>query len=557
MKNKAMMIGLAISMLILLLVSVADAFETHNGGQSFTELRTEISDGRYENLKTHPWFTFQSIAIVNQTRTITAEERTIIVMGSIAEDHDMSDQITAQAQSHNRYTEIEDEETRLSVDRHYHRAQNHFYSGGYTAGSPATGRLEMADPINIWGLYEDRESAVFWALNSSINNMSISQLNSNSSVARKMRILGHLLHILQDMGVPEHVRNDGHIINKSNIEKYLGSLSYDAHGTGMNMAIAPVQKGSLNAYFEDLAAFTRSNFFSDDSIFDASIERPSLENTIQNYHHEQNSGHYVTSTLVLENQRPVRLAQYNFAGYVRHANTRVIKLKHRIYPVLKNISEWPRGYAEAASSKDYLIISDSVVSDYWNYMRPMIISYSAGFANLFHDIYIETQSQYTIAGQVTTSGGAGLGGVTVTMTDGINLITTQTLSDGSYRFNNVANGLYTVTPSISGYGFSPSYHSVSVSGVNVSGQNFTATSLGNIVWGWVPVNQTYASISINGCNGINYTVIWANHSNLYDILLTYAGRNIRLRDVVFEGSANGWIEIGGWSAIESAEACLY
>src|SRR5207302_9223537 len=47
-------------------------------------------------------------------------------------------------------------------------------------------------------------------------------------------------------------------------------------------------------------------------------------------------------------------------------------------------------------------------------------------------------------------------------------------SSGNFSFGGLANGTYTVTPSKSGYTFSPTNQTVTVSGANVGGIAFTA-----------------------------------------------------------------------------------
>jgi hypothetical protein len=80
---------------------------------------------------------------------------------------------------------------------------------------------------------------------------------------------------------------------------------------------------------------------------------------------------------------------------------------------------------------------------------------------------------YSVSGTITLSG-SGLSGVTVTA--GASSGTTN--SSGAYTISGLANGTYTVTPSLSGYTFSPTSQSVTVSGANVTGINFTATATG-------------------------------------------------------------------------------
>jgi len=81
---------------------------------------------------------------------------------------------------------------------------------------------------------------------------------------------------------------------------------------------------------------------------------------------------------------------------------------------------------------------------------------------------------YSISGTVSKSGGGGLAGVTMTRTGGVTT-TTTTDSSGVYKFTGVLNGTYTVTPSMTGYSFTPANWPVTISGADATGQNFTAT----------------------------------------------------------------------------------
>ena len=82
-------------------------------------------------------------------------------------------------------------------------------------------------------------------------------------------------------------------------------------------------------------------------------------------------------------------------------------------------------------------------------------------------------STYSLSGTVTENG-SGLSGVTVTA--GSKSATTS--ASGSYTISGLADGTYTVTPSKSGYTFSPSSQSVTISGANKTGIDFTATASG-------------------------------------------------------------------------------
>ena len=81
---------------------------------------------------------------------------------------------------------------------------------------------------------------------------------------------------------------------------------------------------------------------------------------------------------------------------------------------------------------------------------------------------------YRITGQIT-SNSTGLAGVTVSLS-GESTAETTTDSSGNYSFTGQSNGDYTVTPSLSGYVFSPSDPVITISHRDEAGIDFTATA---------------------------------------------------------------------------------
>ena len=87
-------------------------------------------------------------------------------------------------------------------------------------------------------------------------------------------------------------------------------------------------------------------------------------------------------------------------------------------------------------------------------------------------------STYSISGTITKSGGGALAGVIITLS-GAGSGTATTDESGNYTLSGLANGSYTITPSLSGYTFSPAIKAVTVNGANVTAINFTATANSN------------------------------------------------------------------------------
>ncbi len=80
---------------------------------------------------------------------------------------------------------------------------------------------------------------------------------------------------------------------------------------------------------------------------------------------------------------------------------------------------------------------------------------------------------YSISGTIT-AGGSSLSGVTVSTGSA----SATTNSSGTYTISGLGNGTYTVTPSLSGYTFSPASQSVTINGANKTGINFAGTASG-------------------------------------------------------------------------------
>jgi hypothetical protein len=78
---------------------------------------------------------------------------------------------------------------------------------------------------------------------------------------------------------------------------------------------------------------------------------------------------------------------------------------------------------------------------------------------------------FSISGTITpTAGGSG---ATVTLSGATTASTTADVA-GNYTFSGLANGTYAVTPSHTGYTFSPTSQAATVNGANVTGINFAA-----------------------------------------------------------------------------------
>lgn len=99
---------------------------------------------------------------------------------------------------------------------------------------------------------------------------------------------------------------------------------------------------------------------------------------------------------------------------------------------------------------------------------------------------------YNISGSII-----GASGVTVTLS-GDKSATTTTDSDGKYSFSGLNNGSYRITPSISGYSFSPSYIDTTINNADSNGINFSANQADKYSIAGTITGATAVTINLSG-----------------------------------------------------------
>ncbi len=116
-------------------------------------------------------------------------------------------------------------------------------------------------------------------------------------------------------------------------------------------------------------------------------------------------------------------------------------------------------------------------------------------ANVTAATFTATQQTWTISGSVGTGGS----GATIALT-GASTATTIASTSGAYSFTGLANGSYTITPSLSGHTFSPASVAVTVSGANVTAATMTATPQTWTISGSVGTAGSGATIALTGAS---------------------------------------------------------
>lgn len=112
-------------------------------------------------------------------------------------------------------------------------------------------------------------------------------------------------------------------------------------------------------------------------------------------------------------------------------------------------------------------------------------------------------STYTISGKVIDSSASGMLGVIVELT-GTSTSSTTTDDTGSYSFSGLTNGNYTITPSLTGYTFTPVSKTVAINNTDAMGQDFVRVS--TLAWTINVIDNTNKvgnSIAVDSNNKIH------------------------------------------------------
>src|SRR3990172_328453 len=217
-------------------------------------------------LRTHPWLTNEAIKLYEATKgTLSEEMKREIIFGSIEEDYD-----AVGSSSDGTYNNLEKAELINSIFE-FERPLNHFYAGVQN-NKPELNNGGLTDMWN--GEFSARE----WAYDSPKNSYNFQAFCSNK---KNYRAIGHILHLLEDMGSPAHVRNDAHP-KKDSHEAHLAEQPFHSYETysGKDLLItgSMYDLGHITYYFDDLSAATQENYFSDNTIMETEKDGMLLNN---------------------------------------------------------------------------------------------------------------------------------------------------------------------------------------------------------------------------------------------------------------------------------------
>lgn len=196
----------------------------------------------------------------------------------------------------------EEDTTPRWVNHFYDPIRNEGWTGEHQGDTPA---LAVRAFTKVGVISRDPLSAINWATND-LAQYDYGQYGGDNSwktglqaYARgdretAMKILGHILHLLEDMAVPDHTRNDSHAPLKevtgdegSPYENYAARWNVDSIGNlkiaqTLNSVSVPFYN-SIGDYLTAMAQYSNNYFFSKDTTNDPKYENPKITSVDEKY----------------------------------------------------------------------------------------------------------------------------------------------------------------------------------------------------------------------------------------------------------------------------------
>ncbi len=203
-------------------------------------------------------------------------------------------------------------------------------------------------------------------------------LYADGKIEEALFTLGHIIHLVEDMSVPDHVRNDSHPPyddGGSPYENWTAKFNLDNPDTSLTYRLtgkSPELSVSLESYFDNLAKYTNENFYSEDSI--DSYDMPKLD-------FKKTEGENIYGFRVDDNGDSYRLV-------------RIFELSKKY--AWRDSLRLPDDSLSANSKTLYDGIGNLIMNDYWSRLSVKSVQYGAGVIDLFFkEVEKEKESRKT------------------------------------------------------------------------------------------------------------------------------------------------------------------
>lgn len=250
------------------------------------------------------------------------------------------------------------------------RALNHFYDPVYNRGftSPLLGSWNkspdwaMNETLQNQSKYKTAATVASMLTAAEQDNLGLVSAETDYAWDRGIRayargdtakaafVLGHILHLIEDLGVPEHTRNEAHP-RSSPYENWTSRFSIRNPDNILEPRLdttKPISFVSLSGYFSGLATYSNNNFYSQNTI------------GIQ-------SGY--------PNPTPDFITYINGRSYGAKEDGAGLQILY--------LQKGGSGSMLINYAPELTLDNEEVLQDYWSRLAPKVVEYGAGVMRLF------------------------------------------------------------------------------------------------------------------------------------------------------------------------------
>jgi chitodextrinase len=388
------------------------AFETNHSTHGFLGALQytiqEVLDNRDNNNTTHPWLTIRAIEESGITSLSNTAKR-LIVQGSIEEDIGIAGTATGYDEYGFASTSWEQwnyiDPTPTSPNQMYssiplpgykllyRRAENHFLP----ALPPRTTLGTTVVSTNV-------VPATTWAYDSPLNLRDWTDGINASSDEVKWKSLGHVLHLIEDMGIPAHTRKDIHAYPDRDVfEHWAGNeLTFFEEGTPtFTDFYRPVKTGLLNITpslngltstsfssltqaMTELRDYVATNYITPDTAFISDYATAPVIPNVSLY--------VDTNKIVYSLPNNRRIGRFGYAALKKAFNA--IDDAFRADAVDPETGKIKPGY---------VFIDDDTCAAMWQDIAPKVVAVAAKVIKLYYDTFNDTTAPSVPTGLIASA----------------------------------------------------------------------------------------------------------------------------------------------------------
>ena len=239
-------------------------------------------------------------------------------------------------------------------------------SGAMDEDTPTRWLNHFFDPVHNKGLKGLYLPAKDWSISPNVqSSFSLGDQSWQRALSdykkgdreRALKSLGHILHLVADMAVPAHTRDDIHVYPGDSYEQYLKKNWLEIAKDIDTSKFTVVNVKNLNQAFVELANYSNNNFYSDDTVEDSNYRVVEVEKS---------------------RRKKIGKIDYTFSVNLYSFGEENYLYGEELY------FDWQNKFLSSKKLKSKLFINHPIIlKNHASFLVPKAVSYSAGVIKLF------------------------------------------------------------------------------------------------------------------------------------------------------------------------------